>query len=146
MTSWTDIWLESRPRIPSWDLVALWIKILVWPTTHLMQLPLPWCFTCATEIALLGRLIISSYLKYYEGVEPTSRPGSKHRDISNADTRVFSRNFWWGGGGIKIVGPQRGRSQMGGGDLRKKSDWSQNCPLNAKLGHFLLLLAWNTAC
>ena len=25
---------------------------------------------------------------------------------------------------------------MGGGDLRKKSDWSQNCPLNAKLGYF----------
>ena len=51
--------------------------------------------------------------------------------------RVFSLNFWWGGG-LKIFGPQRGQSRMGGGDLRKKSDWSQNCPLNAKLGHFLL--------
>ena len=34
------------------------------------------------------------------------------------------------------VGPRRGRSRMGGGDLQKKSDWSQNCPLNAKLSHF----------
>ena len=24
----------------------------------------------------------------------------------------------------------------GGGNLQKKSDWSQNCPPNAKLGHF----------
>ena len=43
------------------------------------------------------------------------------------------------------VGPRWGRSRMGGGDLRKKSDWSQNCPLNAKLAHFLLFWAWNTA-
>ena len=53
----------------------------------------------------------------------------------------FFLNFWWGG--LKIFsprGPRRGRSRMGRGDLRKKSDWSQNCPLNAKLhvGHFLL--------
>ena len=47
--------------------------------------------------------------------------------------RVFSLNFWWGGG-LEIFGPRR--SPMGGGDLRKKSDWSQNCPLNAKLGLF----------
>ena len=36
------------------------------------------------------------------------------------------------------VGPQRGRSWMGGGTYEKKSDWSQTCPPNAKLGHFLL--------
>ena len=49
-------------------------------------------------------------------------------------------------GDLKIFGPRRspkgmksGRwNQSGGGDLWKKSDWSQNCPLNAKLGHFLL--------
>ena len=36
-----------------------------------------------------------------------------------------TQNFWSPHGG-------------GGGNLRKKSDWSQKCPLNAKLGHFLL--------
>ena len=56
--------------------------------------------------------------------------------------RVFSLNFWWGGGGLKIFGPRRsptGTKSDGGGDLRKKSDWSQNCPLSAKSGYFLLL-------
>ena len=43
----------------------------------------------------------------------------------------FSLNFWWGAS--KLTG-----TKSDGGDLRKKSDWSQNCPLNAKLGHFLL--------
>ena len=54
--------------------------------------------------------------------------------------RVFSLNFWWGGG-LKIFSPRRsptGTKPDGGGDLQKKSNWSQNCPLNAKLGHFLL--------
>ena len=42
-----------------------------------------------------------------------------------------------GGGDSKFlvpVSPQWGWSRMGG--TWKKSDWSQNCPLNAKLGHF----------
>ena len=59
----------------------------------------------------------------------------------------FFSKFLTGGGDSKFsvpVGPRRGRSRMGG-DLRKKSDWNQNCPLNAKLGHFLLFQAWNTA-
>ena len=45
--------------------------------------------------------------------------------------RVFSLNFWWGGDSkfLVPVGPRRGRSQMGGGNLQKKSDWSQKCPL-----------------
>ena len=55
--------------------------------------------------------------------------------------RVFSLNFWWGD--LKIFGPRR--SPMGrksdGGDLQKKSDWSHNCPLNAKLGNFLPILS-----
>ena len=51
--------------------------------------------------------------------------------------QVFSLNFWWGG--LKIFGPRGDEIAGGGRDLRKKSDWSQNCPLNAKLGHFLLL-------
>ena len=61
--------------------------------------------------------------------------------------RVFSLNFWWGGDSKCLVPVRRlGRSPMGGGDLqKKKSDWSQNCPPNAKLGLFLLLQAWNTA-
>ena len=45
------------------------------------------------------------------------------------------------GGGLKIFGPRRsptGTKSDGGGDLWKKSDWSQKCLLNAKLGHFLL--------
>ena len=33
------------------------------------------------------------------------------------------------------VGPRWGRTRMGGLN-EKKSDWSQNCPPNAKLGHF----------
>ena len=56
-------------------------------------------------------------------------------------TRVFSLNFWWGWGDSKFsvpVGPGWGRSRMGG-NLQKKSDWSQNCPLNAKLGLFCYL-------
>ena len=42
------------------------------------------------------------------------------------------------GGGLKIFGPRRSPTgkKSGGGDLRKKSDWSQNCRPNAKLGHF----------
>ena len=41
------------------------------------------------------------------------------------------------GGGLKISGPHRDKVRWGG-NLQKKSDSSQNCPLNAKLGHFLL--------
>ena len=51
--------------------------------------------------------------------------------------RVFSLNFWWGDS--KFLAPvedRRGRSLMGGGNLWKKSNWSQNCPPNAKLGLF----------
>ena len=52
--------------------------------------------------------------------------------------RVFSLNFWWGDSKFSVpIGPWQGRSRMGGGDLQKKSDWSQNCPINAKLGHFI---------
>ena len=55
-------------------------------------------------------------------------------------SRVFFSKFLMGGGDSKFLVP------IGDGwDLRKKSDWSQNCPLNAKLGHFLLFQAWNTA-
>ena len=51
--------------------------------------------------------------------------------------RVFSLIFWWWGDSkfSVPVGPRRGLSRMGG--LAKKSDWSQNCPLNAKLDQFL---------
>ena len=50
-------------------------------------------------------------------------------------------------GDLKIFGPcwsPTGTKSDGGG-LAKKSDWSRNCPPNAKLGHFLLFYAWNTA-
>ena len=60
----------------------------------------------------------------------------------------FFSKFLMGGGELKTFGPRRspkGTKSDGGGNLRKKSDWSQNCLLNAKLGHFLLFLAWNTA-
>ena len=40
------------------------------------------------------------------------------------------------------VGPRRGQSRMGE-NLRKKSDWSQNCLLNAKLGHFYLSMKYS---
>ena len=46
-------------------------------------------------------------------------------------------------GGLKIFGPHRGR--QGRSRMGKKSDWSRNCPPNAKLGHFLLFYVWNTA-
>ena len=52
------------------------------------------------------------------------------------------------GGGLEIFGPRQsptGTKSDGGGTCEKKSDWSQNCPPNAKLGHFLLFKAWNTA-
>ena len=54
--------------------------------------------------------------------------------------RVFSLNFWWGGGELKIFGPRRSptETKLDGGGLAKKCDWSQTCPPNAKLGHFLL--------
>ena len=55
--------------------------------------------------------------------------------------RVFSLNFWWGG--LKIFGPHRsptGTKSDGGGDLRKKSDWSQNCPLKGVLHLWALFL------
>ena len=48
------------------------------------------------------------------------------------------------GGGLKIFGPHRsptGTKSDGGGDLRKKSDWSLNCPLSAKLGNFFAILS-----
>ena len=58
----------------------------------------------------------------------------------------FSLNFWWGDSKLLVpVSPWWGQSRMGGGTCKKKSDWSQNCPPNAKLGHFLLFYAWNTA-
>ena len=52
----------------------------------------------------------------------------------------FSKFLMGRGGGLKIFGP-RGPTETksdGGGNLRKKSDWSQNCPTYAKLGNFLL--------
>ena len=53
----------------------------------------------------------------------------------------FSKFLMGGNSKFSVpVGPQRGRSQMGG-YLRKKSDWSQKCPLNAKLGHFFAILS-----
>ena len=48
--------------------------------------------------------------------------------------QIFSLNFWWGGGTQNFRSPTVPKSD--GGDLRKKSDWSQNCPPDAKLGHF----------
>ena len=51
-------------------------------------------------------------------------------------TRVFSLNFWWGG--TQNFRSPLGTKSDGGGYLQKKSDWSQNCPPNANLGHFLL--------
>ena len=55
----------------------------------------------------------------------------------SARSRVFSLNFWWGE--LKIFHPRRSPTdEVGWGGLAKKSDKSQNCPLNAKLGHFLL--------
>ena len=44
-------------------------------------------------------------------------------------------------GRLKIFGPRQsptGAKSDGGGLAKKKSDWSQNCPPNAKLGLFLL--------
>ena len=51
--------------------------------------------------------------------------------------RVFSLNFWWGGTqNFPSPSVPDGDEVGWGGDLWKKSNWSQNCPLNAKLGHF----------
>ena len=44
--------------------------------------------------------------------------------------RVFSLNFWWGGGTQNIW------DEVGWGDLGRKFDWSQNCPPNEELGLF----------
>ena len=57
---------------------------------------------------------------------------------------IFSLNFWWGE--LKIFGPRLSPTGMksdggGGGGTCKKSDWSQNCPPNAKLGNFFAILS-----
>ena len=54
-----------------------------------------------------------------------------------ARVRVFFSKFLMGGDS-KFSVPDGDEVGWGGGDLRKKSDWSQNCPPYAKLGHFLL--------
>ena len=54
--------------------------------------------------------------------------------ISHAN-RVFSLNFWQGGTS-KFFVPESG----GGGDLQK-SDWSRNCPPNAKHRPFFAILS-----
>ena len=91
--------------------------------------------------ALIGR-----YQKWYpdwlntETLFYRDRTGCRMSKIVSNTNRVFSLYFWWGGD-LKIF---RGWSRMGGGDLRKKSDWSQSCPPNTKSGHILLFWAWNT--
>ena len=49
----------------------------------------------------------------------------------------FSLKFLWGGSKFLVpVSPDGDEVRWGEGDLQKKSDWSQNCPPYAKLGHF----------
>ena len=76
--------------------------------------------------------------------QPIKSGASPYVVIFENFPRVFSLNFWWGG--LKIFGPHRspmGTKSDGGGDWWKKSDWSQNFPLNAKLGHFLLSMKYS---
>ena len=74
---------------------------------------------------------------------PCSTPGQPQHG-SLFCCRVFSLNFWWGG--LKVFGPRQSPTgtKWDGGDLRKKSDWSQNCPPNAKIRPFFATLSTNT--
>ena len=57
----------------------------------------------------------------------------------NLEAQGFFSKFLMGG--LKIFGPRQGptATKSAGGELAKKSNWSQNCPLNAKLGHFFAI-------
>ena len=69
----------------------------------------------------------------------TSKRDTPAHTHNNRKIRVFSLNFWWGDSKFLVpVGRSpTGTKSDGGGNLQKKSDWSQNCPPNAELGHFL---------
>ena len=49
--------------------------------------------------------------------------------------RAFSLNFWWGTQNFRSLLGTNG-DEVGWVGLAKKSEWSQNCPPNANLGHF----------
>ena len=52
--------------------------------------------------------------------------------------RGFSLNFWWGGNSnFRSPLVPNGDKVGWGGGLVKKSDWSQNCPFNAKFCYIL---------
>ena len=54
-------------------------------------------------------------------------------------SRVFFSKFLMEGLKVFLSPSFPMGTKSDGGDLRNKSDWSRNCPPNAKLGHFLLL-------
>ena len=61
-----------------------------------------------------------------------------YRQGTQACLDRFPLNFWWGGKTQNFRSSLvPNRDEVGwGADLQKKSDWSQNCPPNAKLGLF----------
>ena len=70
---------------------------------------------------------------------PKDNGTRQHRLLSYFISRcIFNKNFWWGTQNFRSPSGTDGDEAVGGGNLRTKSDWSQNCPLNAILGHVLL--------